>query len=202
MFNIIEPQEHHLYESTINVFLQELHSAVGFEQDQNLTNATYILLEEELKGLQGGVLLLKQPLEAISKEVRTYLETICPQYNPSSEIWTGRIAFKMGEDISGRDYERVSKLLYRTLYEDLIAFGVKENTPFLCLTLPLVEHLSIDMLGLWPYLMKIRPCESPDGLFHGILSLAGEMHSSSDFWSSELNGDSLALQNCDKIITS
>lgn len=178
MFNVIEPQEHHLYASTINLFLQELHDAdlldaVSLEQDQDLTNATYILLEEELKGLQGGALLLKQPFQDVVPTVRTYLENLCPQYTHQCEIWTGKIAFQISKDISGGDYEKISKLLYRTLYNDLVAFSVKENTPFLCLTLPLVEHLSINMLGLWDFMFEVSPGESNDGFFHGLLSLAG-----------------------------
>lgn len=172
MFNVIEPQEHHLYLSSIHKFLQELSIAVNFTEDEDLANVDYILVEEEIQGLQGGILLVKKPLGAVCAAVRTYLETMCPQYQLCSEIWTGRIAFYFSKEISGWDYERISKLLYRSLFEDLIAFGVKENAPFLCLTMPLVEYLSINLLSLWDFMFEVRPRESYDGLFHGILSLA------------------------------
>lgn len=175
MFNVIEPQEHHLYHSSINLFMQELRIAVNLNQNEDLAKASYILVEEEIKDLQGGILLLKKPLGAIFPEVRSYLEAMCPQYNSCSEVWVGRIAFCFNKNISGLDYERISKLLYRSLFEDLIAFSVKENIPFFCLTMPLVEYLSINLLSLWDFMFKIRPREFSDGLFHGVLSFTGAM---------------------------
>lgn len=205
MFNVIEPQEHLLYKSSIDLFLQELHIAVGLKNDQDLTHATYVLLEEKIEGIEGGILLLKQPLEVSSKEVRSYLRALCPQYTPYSEIWTGRIAFRFSKDISGWDYEKISTLLYCALYEDLVAFSVKENTPFFYLTLPLVEHLSIDMLGFWPYLLKVSPHESLDGLFHGILSLIKaqqDVPSNHPLGKTEETNRPFSPQNRDNIITS
>ena len=201
MFNVINPCEHHLYKSSIYSFLQDLHTAMSLEQIQDLTNAVYVLIGGEVKEFQGGMLLLKQPLETVPPEIGTYLRALCPQYKSCTEIWTGRVAFQVSQDISGGDYERLSKLLYRALYQDLVAFSIKENTPFLCLTLPLVEHLSIDMLGLWPYLLKVSPHESSDGLFHGILSLTRTTPSAPRGEIEERNSP-FNPQNCDNIITS
>jgi hypothetical protein len=104
------------------------------------------------------------------------------------------------KEISGWDYEKISKQVYGALYEDLVAFGVKEDISALYLTMPLVEHLSINLLGFWHFKLEQKPRESRDGLFHGLLSLNGCPHSSSDLWKFEGSNAPLPSQTCDKII--
>lgn len=205
MLNVIEPQEHHSYQASVHPFLQELSISCDVAlEEEKLTNATYILVDEEIEGFQGGILLLKKRLETLYPDVKVYLETICPQHNLCTDVWTGYVAFQVNKDISGGHYEKISKLLYRVLYEDLIAFGVKENIPFLYLTMPLVEYLSINFLGMWDFMLEISPRESLDGLFHGILPLRGEAHDTSfnsSFLTPRASLDPFSSQNCDKFIT-
>ena len=210
MFHFIEPQEHHLYQSSIDPFLKELQDSKILQRNQNLKQATFILAEEKVKGIHGGILLLKQSITTLSSEVGEYLHTFFPQ---TKEIWTGMVALMISEDITGRDFEKICKTLYPALYEDLIFFGIKESSPFLCLTMPTIEHLTIDMLGFWPYVLEVRPSASSDGLFHGILSLADTRQELIHFWKNDNNlqvqnllgslsaFQSLSAQNCNKIAT-
>lgn len=179
MFQLIEPQEHYLYESSINPFLKDLQNSVGLKMDQDLAQATLLLVRKEIEGIEGGILLLKQSTHMLPSEVEQYLQSFCPQIK---EVWTGMIAFQMSEEIGGRDFEKICKILYRALYEDLIVFGIKENIPFLCLTMPLIEYLSINLLGLWSYTFEVRKNASSGGLCHGVLSLTAPTQGVNSFW--------------------
>ncbi len=211
MFYLIEPQEHHLYESSIKPFIKELKYITDLKDEQDLHQATFLLLKEEIEETRGGILLLKQKTSTLNSEVEGYLRSFCPQIK---EVWTGRIAFQMSEEIAGRNFDKICKIIYRTLYEELIVFGIRENTPFLCLTMPLVEHLSINLLGLWPYMFEVRPSAASSGaLCHGILALPGPLQETNSLWkydnhlqdpnfvSSETAFHIFWAQNCNKITT-
>ncbi|MBA3814466.1 MAG: hypothetical protein H0X26_08300 [Alphaproteobacteria bacterium] len=211
MFYLIEPQEHHLYESSITPFVEELQSITVFKGEQDLQQATFLLLKKEIKDVCGGLLLLKQKTSTLNPEVEGYLRSFCPQIK---EVWTGSISFQMSEEIAGRDFDKICKILYRSLYEELIVFGIRENITFLCLTMPLIEQLSINLLGLWPYMFEVRPSAASSGaLCHGILALPGPLQGANSFWkydnplqdpnfvSSETAFHIFWAQNCDEINT-
>lgn len=169
MFHVIEPQEHRFYQSSIGQFVGDLQDAMIIAQHHDLTRATFLLVEEDIDGISGGILLLKQHTTSLPVKLQEYLHKYYPHLQ---EVWTGAVAFQMSETLRGRDFEKSSKALYRALYEDLIVFGIKENAPLLCLTMPLIEHLSIEVLGLWPCLLDVKSTES-DGIFHKLLRLLG-----------------------------
>lgn len=169
MFYFIEPQEHHFYQSNITQFIKDLQDAAIIGQPYDISQATFLLVTEDVEGISGGVLLLKQSINLLSPEIRKRLRE---RYPHLQDIWTGAILFQMDEALTGRAFEKACKALYRALYEDLIVFSIKENAPLLCLTMPLIEHLSIEVLGLWPCVLDIRSSSS-NGLFHKVLQLPG-----------------------------
>jgi len=65
-----------------------------------------------------------------------------------------------------------TNVFYKELLERFIEFGQQVNTTFLCLTLCPYEYQRIRDKGFWPCILEIKPEDSPDGLFHGILSLS------------------------------
>lgn len=169
MFYVIEPQEHHFHQSSINRFVEDLQDAMIIGQHHDLTRATFLLVEEDIDGISGGILLLKQHTTTLPIKLQEYLHKYYPHFQ---EVWTGAVAFQMDKILDDRAFEKSSKALYRALYEDLIVFAIKENAPLLCLTMSLVEHLSIEVLGLWPCLLDVKSTES-DGLFHKVLRPLG-----------------------------
>lgn len=201
MFHFIEPQEHHLYQSSIDPFLSELHVLTELKKEkdlgQALNQARFLLVKREIKGIKGGVLLIKKRISMLDPEVAEYLCTFSPHLN---EVWTGMVSFQMHEEIAGRDFEKVCKTLYCTLHKDLTVFSIKEKTPYLCLTMPRIEYLTINLLGLWPYVFEARPDGSSNDLFQGILALTGAKQAANPSCSKS-DFQTLVAQNCNKIVT-
>ena len=48
---------------------------------------------------------------------------------------------------------------------------MKKKIDFLYMVREPGEYFCTEAIGFWPYVFEVRPCESLDGLFHGILSL-------------------------------
>ena len=65
---------------------------------------------------------------------------------------------------------------YRKLYEGLVAFGVRKNIHFVIMKLLYDTYLATRDIGLWPYVVELKPPQSPDGLFHGVLPLVGKQY--------------------------
>lgn len=173
MFHLIEPKEQPLYLDLILPFLRTLAANQTANQKtydpfKDLRKATFLLTKKENKTFTGGALLFKQPIENLPPELE---EVFRISYPHMREVWTGTISLQVESNITGHDFETVCKIFYRALYEDLIAFSIKENFFFLCLTLEPFEQLSIDMQGYWSYALEVKPPPSSNALFHGILTL-------------------------------
>ena len=63
---------------------------------------------------------------------------------------------------------------YQDLLEKFMEFGQKTKADFLYLTLCPFEYERTKNKGFWTYVLEIKPEESPDGLFHGILPLSAQ----------------------------
>jgi hypothetical protein len=193
MFHVYEPNEHYLCRDLINPFLKDLPEGVLlFPSD--LPQATFILLPEEVKPIKGGALLVKRKMGFLHPTLKAKLEARFPLMQ---DVWTGTICLQLPDDITGRDFDSICKIFYRMIYEDLVAFGIKERTSFVCLTLTSIEQLSTEVMGFWPYVLGVRADESSDGLFHGILSLKGSQLETQWFWrDSEFSNQEMSL--CEK----
>ncbi|MDZ4322495.1 MAG: hypothetical protein U1A05_00170, partial [Alphaproteobacteria bacterium] len=62
---------------------------------------------------------------------------------------------------------------YRNLYNKLVEFGKKKEVGFVIMKLLPETYLSSKEWGAWPYVVELKPENSPDKLFHGILPLTG-----------------------------
>jgi hypothetical protein len=183
MFKTIHPNEHESNRDLIDPFLKKLKASkpsLG-NNFSDISNATFILAEENPDRIGGGAVLLKKKEETLHPQIRERLDAFV---SPDQHVWFGTVALNLRHDISGQDFVRFSKLFYRELYEALMVFGRQEKTAFLCLRLPASEHLTTDILEYWPYVMSIRPKESGDGFFHSVLALTGTRNETTLFWKS------------------
>ena len=174
MFEFIEPEEHRLYKNRIIPFLEKIaENPRLYEAFEEWDKATFLLASEKNNSIQGGALLLNQSIETLHPRIQEHVRTLYPQLR---KVWTGMISLQIHQDITGRDFEKLCRLFHCALVADLIAFGIKETTPFLCVTMTPLEYRSIGMLSsttqnLWEYAVKVKPESSRDGLFHGVLTL-------------------------------
>ncbi len=169
MFEFIEADEHRLYKSRIIPFLEKIAEDPRlYEIFEEWNQATFLLANDKSNSIQGGALLLKQSTEMLHPRIQEHVSTLYPKLR---KVWTGMISLQIHQDATGRDFEKLCKIFYCNLIEDLISFGIKENTSFLCLTMTPLEYRSMNLQGFRPYAIEVSPESSRDELFHGVLSL-------------------------------
>jgi hypothetical protein len=134
----------------------------------NHKKATFILMQDEAKGIYGGALLQKERLNIVRRNLGKDMSYFIPK---TGEVWTCTVCIQAKINDYILQYDSFCALFYRQLYEKLTEFGMEERTSFLWMILLPVEYLSTEHLGFWPYVYQVRPQDSLDGLFHGILSL-------------------------------
>ena len=168
MFVIIESKDHHSYKTAVDFFSRFIKERVMLHYSfQDHTGATFISLKDQSNGIFGGAILLKQTVGTLHQKVGKHLSTLAPK---NGEVWTCSL-FLQGENHSLSQSEAFCQLFYQNLYQQLVAFGMKEKINFLSMVLEQGEYLYTEIIGSWPYVFEVHPDESRDGLFHGILSL-------------------------------
>ena len=180
------PSPHARYRSRIDLLM----GIIKYSQDLPLTGeeqqATFVLgLAEDTedkylhKGdLYGGALIYQRSAAHLPFSFKGLLAS------PSQEnIWSGAISFFINPlnrkslttppEVKRRqlDSDDGFHLFYTALLEKFMEFGHENHIDFLYLTLPPREYHNTKTKGNWSYAIEISPEESPDGLFHGILSL-------------------------------
>lgn len=173
MFKIIEPEYHCFYKTLIDRFMEliKLHHFNLSERDQN--RATFILADTKNDGVCGGAFLLKRKLNEFSPELIIALSDFL---SPAECVWECTIALSIEKgsllyQMDGDD--RFCQTFYRNLHNRLMLLGKKEGVGFLCISLESGEYLCTEGLISWPYVLELKPQDSSDGLFHGILPLIG-----------------------------
>ena len=175
MFDFIPPTDHDSFRERINNFLKDLktHNSDLYGTIKPKSKATFILAQENSYQIEGGAILFQQKPSSLHTEVQGYIKD---NGHLSESVWAGTLYLHFEDEIQGHIFESLCKVFYQYLYESLLTFGVQEQTSFLCLTLDPCEHLSTELIGLWPYKVQVRHRESPDGLFHGVLALTGNQN--------------------------
>ncbi|MBA3814579.1 MAG: hypothetical protein H0X26_08895 [Alphaproteobacteria bacterium] len=177
MFTVIDPKYQCFYTFPISHFMELIKSRAYFglsKQDQN--RATFVLLEDEEKGVCGGALLLKKRLSGFPHEVAN---TLSDFVSPKDYVWKCMVFLSFEKDsplCTTNEGDHFCQIFYRNLYNTLVEFGKKEGTGFLCVSLDSVEHLCTEEIICWPYIFELKPQNSSDGFFHGILSLTGSQY--------------------------
>ncbi len=141
------------------------------EHEQNLS--TFILTKDEKKGVYGGALLLKKKSNDFPRELVGALSGFVPQ---PEYMWKCHIFIyfeKNGYLYQTDEVQTYCLTFYRNLYDRLVEFGKKEGAGFLCVSLSSREYLCSEEVALWPYIFELKPRNSSDGFFYGILPLIG-----------------------------
>lgn len=177
MFTVIHPKYHCFCTSPINHFMELIKSRVPLGVSKNDQNkATFVLLEDEEKGVCGGALLLKKRLNDFPHELTN---TLIEFVSPKEAIWKCMVFLSFEKDsplCATNEQDHFCQIFYRNLYNNLVEFGKREKTGFLCVSLDSQEFICTEGLTLWPYIFELKPQHSSDGLFHGILSLTGSQY--------------------------
>ena len=167
MFTVIEPKRHHHHKPLINLFLdpiknnRELNKAFS-----KVKQSTFIVMQDEDKGIYGGGILLKNKISSLHRLLsKLVLSSV------TGEVWTCSAYLHLDNENLFLDFEDFCTSFYKNLYKEIKQFGAKEVVNYLYVKLIPGEYFCTEVLGSWPYVFEIKPHESNDGLFHGVLSL-------------------------------
>src|SRR3990167_11402405 len=171
MFKVVQPKNYHSNQDSIHLFHKAIENNQGLAPLlQEAHDATYLLENNEPHGYVGGALILKRKL---SPFLRTMGNSKIPFPEETSEVWVCSVGLHIQNPTF--DFEAHGKAFYKRLYQELLNFGALHTVNFLYLLLDPGEYLCTEALGFWPYVIEIRPQDSLDGLFHGLLSLKREL---------------------------
>jgi len=176
MLKIIKPEHQCYYKARVDLFM----GLVSLYQDVSLTpeeqaQAVFIIGEDEEYGVYGGAVLQKRYVDELQSPLQSIVSTLTPQ---REEIWVGTLSCFIEETMPiSPTREDCHRLFYKNLFEKFVEFGGIEDTGYLCLTLNPFEHLRTKNRGFWPYIIEVKPQDSRDGYFHGILPLSPQKDS-------------------------
>jgi len=171
MLSIIEPKEHHLYQSKIDSLLSLLKIYQDFTPSSEKTeNATFIVGEDKKQGVYGGAIVYLQNVRTLYHKLATPLLEFFPK---REQIWCVRLCFCADQDDRVLILETLELCedFYVGLYKILVKLGQKKRTSYFALTLPHKEYRNTVTYGDWSYLLEVSPSDSSDYRFHGLLAL-------------------------------
>ena len=171
MFNIIEPKDHHAYQSRIDSFLGLLKVYQSFSLvPEEKERATFIIGSDNKRGVYGGAVLYQQKIHGLYNNIGKIVSNFQPE---RESVWVVRLGLYLEDDESSCTFETLElrESFYQNLLKLFIEFGEKEDLDFLILTLCSSDSNKTKHYGNWPYILEIRASDSSDDLFHGILSL-------------------------------
>ncbi|OJW55222.1 MAG: hypothetical protein BGO67_00505 [Alphaproteobacteria bacterium 41-28] len=185
MLKVIEPHAHDFHRATLDSFLGLLKIYQNFFlSPEEKDRATYIIANDDKRGVYGGAVLYFQPISSsfdlvASDTQEDVLGKMFSTFQPrGEEYWRARICFCVGQSASPSTLEAVKlcQNFYRNLYKAFAKFGEKKKVEYLTFTLRTADtrienNLSIITYKNWPCLLEVRPTENSDAFFHGILSL-------------------------------
>ncbi len=133
------------------------------------------LSEEEI---YGGALLYQRNVSDLPLAFQHFVFVSSQEtLTESPLIWGSTTSFFMSpyshSPLRNNELDGCQKF-YQDLLEKFMEFGQKTKADFLYLTLCPFEYERTKNKGFWTYVLEIKPEESPDGLFHGILPLSAQ----------------------------
>ena len=169
MFQVIDPKLHFshtlLLDSYMGMIAKDPALLSLFQEYQQ---GTFIVMNDEARGIFGGALLEKKNRYSLQKKIRENLPSSALE---TKEAWACTVYLHLENENLFPEFEMFCKKFYMELYQKLVEFGMKEGIDYISVTLVPGEYLCTEALGFWPYVLEMRPSESGDSLFHGILSL-------------------------------
>ncbi|MBI2707090.1 MAG: hypothetical protein HYX35_02075 [Proteobacteria bacterium] len=177
-FEIIESTQRIFKNKLIKLIIEKMKFFQGIELSlKNRITPIFIIAEARGKKICGGACLLKKKITDIQEDLGELVTTLTVHNNTVWECST--IYFEPSSNYPLLNTSEVDVFLqnfYRGLYEELVAFGSKKKVSFIIMKLLPDVYVSTKKFGLWPYVVELKPQNSPDGLFHGILPLAGSQY--------------------------
>ena len=143
--------------------------------EDDLDSKNDSLLEGEI---YGGALLYQRNVTDLPLKFQHFVD-VSSQETPTESplIWGSTTSFFMNPSqrhpFNRNELDGCQKF-YQDLLEKFMEFGQSTKTDFLYLTLCPFEYERTKNKGFWPYVLEIKPEESPDGLFYGILPLSAQ----------------------------
>lgn len=177
-FEIIESTQRIFKNKLIKLTTEKMKLSQGIEFSlKRSTPPTFIIAKKDSKAIFGGACLLKKKLFDIQEDLGELIAALTIHKNAVWECST--IYFETSSShppSSSSEEETFSKHFYQGLYEGLVTFGSQKKISFIIMKLPSDIYVATKKFGLWPYVVELKPQNSPDGLFHGILPLTGSQY--------------------------
>lgn len=172
MFITIQPQDHQQNLDKISAFLAlvKRYPSISLSEEEK-GQATYIIAHDAARGVYGGAVLVQKRSHLFPRKRHSNVVNFSAF---KAKGWTCELFLHMENDdplFQNDDFESFCQEFYTDLYAQLDKFGLENGTEFIYTTLDPSEHLCTEMMGAWPYVMELKPQDSLDGLFHGVLSL-------------------------------
>lgn len=169
MFEFLESSSSIVSKGCVDSYIEVMKKKESlFELFNNTYERKFILMNDDSKGIFGGAMLQKKSLNSVTSAIRNKLPS---SITCNKEAWVGTVYLHLDNENLFPDFDSFCKLFYVELYQKLVEFGVNEGIDYMSVSLLPGEYLCTEILGFWPYVLELRPHESGDGLFHGILSL-------------------------------
>lgn len=179
MFRIIEPKDHSFYKEQINLLRELMSKQQGIKVCEEDTSHTTFFIEKSKNDIWIGGFLSLRESRNIPKSIKGKFDCL---YKPHQQVWYGAFFSQLKGEYFLESFSRTRRALsdiyrvlyedfYKSLYQELIDFGKKQNIKVITLTLPPHDYLHIEEVRSWPFLSVLTPGESLDGYFHGVLSI-------------------------------
>lgn len=144
------------------------HSKKYFDSD-SLGNTPFLET-----GIYGGAVLHQRNIRTLPSAVQEFMTAHNKEISSTKgDIWGSSILFFMNLKKSrlNKEESEGNQEFYKILLEKFIEFSQQKKFNFLYLVLCPLEYQSTKKMHFWPYLLEIKPEDSPDGLFHGVITL-------------------------------
>ncbi|MBS0272255.1 MAG: hypothetical protein JSR85_06370 [Proteobacteria bacterium] len=175
-FEIIELQENNIETKLMERRQENDVGGQSYIACEEPKNTIFVIADEKRKELVGGASLFKKELSLIQEDVRELVTTL-PLQNRVWECSNVYIeTFYKNLEPEKKDFVEFSQSFYRGFYEGLVEFGKQKKAGFVIMKLSSDIYNATKKFGLWPYVVELKPENSPDGLFHGILPLTGSQY--------------------------
>lgn len=171
MLNILEPTDHSTHRNKIDSLLRFFKIYQRFElSPKDQSKATFIVAEEEAKGIYRGAIFYPQRVKELHKALSSELLLFLPE---NQKVWCMRLCFCTSQDdrFSTLKALEVRENFYVDLYEILGGLGKQKRTNCLPITLRSEDYRNSVTYGNWAYFTKVPLSSSSSGYVHTLLSL-------------------------------
>jgi len=174
--NIFESERKIFKNRPIDLIEKKIKCFQGLKIISEEQDGAIFIIAEGRESLIGGARLVRTKLKNIQEDVRELVTTLPLE----GYVWEcSSVFFEVTAEYSASgepETEYFYQSFYRGLYDGFVEFGKMKGVGFLIMKLASEAYVSTKEFGMWPYVVELKPDNSPDGLFHGILPLTGSQY--------------------------